>query len=615
MKKVILFAFSLFILFSQTLIAQDEDLKKGDAALTKVDSLYTLFFKKDSMSALGITQQAILNKTLGYWKEAEEAYIKAVAIKSDYAPGVKYVQAYYNSSFAEFHENLKEYESAASYIDKAFTYRPSLNSPSKYDVNKFWPLTQDDWNYDFLYQIYLGTRIHYKLKNYDKVLELLKVMEASIAPANYYNAFSVYHEGARVADQFSKDDLEMEYRIKTLEYFPKMEQDLKERNEKLIPEIITNIKENNAVKDAEWYARSAKAISQYEKYADANQQYKKYSTSTSPTLQNGWDYSETAMKEPDKEDAKNAIKIIEKYTSGFSEYEWERLQKVYEFIGDNAKVQEINNKIIEARRKAEEERRLKAQRDEQERKLQAQRDEEERKRREKANRKANARGNFSVAVSTNPFMYIWKDYPIALDIRIGRIVSEFRVNLSNTTDKGDKYRFGQYKLGSNSNSNPYPYHYKGMEYSYSLKILAGNMDTKNVGRRKQITSAFVGFQPRYAKYNFRSEPYTFTDSTTMVPQTFNNISASATRYEFCILGGFIGDNLGGFFHIDYYFGVGIGYRQLDIAASLPDGSADPTFKYENYAFGDNGDKRFDPDRWNKFYVPVRFGFRIGINLF
>ena len=121
-------------------------------------------------------------------------------------------------------------------------------------------------------------------------------------------------------------------------------------------------------------------------------------------------------------------------------------------------------------------------------------------------------------------------------------------------------------------------------------------------------AGYVGFQPRYAKYNFASEPYTFTNSTTMIPETFNTISASATRYEFCILGGFLGDNLGGFFHIDYYFGVGVGYRKLDIS------STDATFNYSNYSFDDNGDKRFDPDRWNKIYVPVRFGFRIGINL-
>lgn len=85
MKKIILFTVALITIFTQTLVAQEKELEKGNAALIKADSLYNLFFKKDSINALGITQKQIINEALGYWKEAEEAYIKAVAIKSEYA--------------------------------------------------------------------------------------------------------------------------------------------------------------------------------------------------------------------------------------------------------------------------------------------------------------------------------------------------------------------------------------------------------------------------------------------------------------------------------------------------------------------------------------------------
>ena len=227
--------------------------------------------------------------------------------------------------------------------------------------------------------------------------------------------------------------------------------------------MITN---DNKVK-----LRGAKALYENEKYAEANKLYSSYAKSAgSPTLDVGWDYSESAMKEPDKTDARNSVNIIEKHTSGFAGYEWERLQKVYEFIGDYDKVNEIKNKIAEARRKAEEERRL-----------QAKRDEEERKRREKANRKANARGNFSVAVATNPLMYIWNDYPISLDIRIGRVVNEFRVNFARTREgKTDKYHFSQWK--ADGAAKDFGYKFSGMEYSYTLKILLGNVQERSKGK-------------------------------------------------------------------------------------------------------------------------------------
>ncbi len=450
---------------------------------------------------------------------------------------------------------------------------------------------------EYTSMIYLGVFSAYENKNYSLIYELEKLYEPVKKNLDGLNEWLIIYDIARTYDIDKSNQEKAEHWVKALEKWPAVDSDGKKRNEGPFNYMVKKIN-GMSTTDNSLMLRAAYALYAVEKYAEADKWFGNYAKSaSSPTLVAGWDYSESAMKEPDKTDARNAVNIIEQHTSGFSEYEWERLQKVYEFIGDIAKVQEIKNKIAEARRKAEEDRRL-----------QAKRDEEERKRRERAERKANARENFSVAVATNPFMYIWNDYPVSLDIRFGRIVNEFRVNFSNTTDKGDKYRFGQYKLGSGSNNASNPYKYKGMEYSYTLKILARKMQTKSVGRRKQIMAGYVGFQPRYAKYNFASEPYTFTNSTTMIPETFNTISASATRYEFCILGGFLGDNLGGFFHIDYYFGVGVGYRKLDIS------STDATFNYSNYSFDDNGDKRFDPDRWNKIYVPVRFGFRIGINL-
>jgi hypothetical protein len=590
MKKVILFL--SLTLYSQLLFAQKEEWTKHFEKVKEVTSLDDDFYAKPDASKI----PALISK----YQEALDLIATVESKSSDYTDAAIYRKSYIYTNISYIYSEIDDFKKQEEYINKAFILWPYYSLISQYSCEKHIKFNDSNpLDAQYTKMIYLGAWAGHENKNHNRVFELEKMYEPVKKGVNYYNEWAIYYDMARSYELKKSKEEKAEHWVIALEKWPALDSESKKENEEG-PLNNSMIKKINAMSTADnsLMLRAANALYAVEKYAEANKWFGNYAKSAgSPLLNAGWDYSESAMKEPDKTDAKYAVNIIEEHTSGFSEYEWERLQKVYEFIGDNAKVQEIKNKIAEARRKAEEERRL-----------QAQRDEEERKRRERANRKANARENFSVAVSTNPFMYIWKDYPVALDIRIGRVISEFRVNFSNTTDKGDKYRFGQYKLSSNSNSNPYPYHYKGMEYSYTLKILAGKMETKRVGRRKQIVGGYVGFQPRYAKYNFSSEPYTFRDSTTMILETFNNISASATRYEFCILGGFLGDNLGGLFHIDYYFGVGVGYRKLDIS------STDDTFNYSNYSFDDNGDRRFDPDRWNKIYVPVRFGFRIGINL-
>ncbi len=323
--------------------------------------------------------------------------------------------------------------------------------------------------------VYLAAWAGHENNNYNRVFELEKIYEPVKKGLNYYREWAISYDIARSYDIKKSKEEKAEHWIIALEKWPAIDSESKKSNEEG-PLNNSMIKKINGMTttDNSLMLRAAKALYAVEKYTESDKWFGNYAkAASSPTLESGWQYSESAMKEPDKTDARNAVNIIERYSSGFSEYEWERLQKVFEFIGDNAKVQEIKSKIAEARRKAEEERRL-----------QAQRDEEERKRRERAERKANARGNFSVAVATNPFMYIWNDYPVSVDIRFGRIVNEFRVNFSNTTDKGDKYRFGQYKLGSSSNNASNPYKYKGMEYSYTLKILARKMQTKKCWQKK-----------------------------------------------------------------------------------------------------------------------------------
>ncbi len=595
MKKVIVFL--VFIFSSSFLFAQKEEWLQHFDKMKEVDPLEDDFYDNPDASKI----PAIKNK----YQEVLSLLEQVESKSSDYRDAVAYQKASILTSISFLYDKLKLYEEQEEYVNKAFSIWPYFSSISLYSVEKHLEFSNaSPMDFEYMNMILLATVSAYKNKNYNRIYELEKLYEPVKKNIDPLYEWRIIYEIARnyETDAEKSEEQKAEHWVVSLEKWPSMSSENKEGNKGPFDYMVkkTNGMSTN---DNSLQLRAAHALYAVEKYTEADKWYGNYAKSaSSPTLDAGWDYSESAMKEPDKTDARNAVNIIEQHTSGFSEYEWERLQKVYEFIGDNARVQEIKSSMEEARRKAEEERRL-----------QEQRDEEERRHREKADRKANARGNFSLAVCTNPFMYIWNDYPVSLDIRIGRIVNEFRVNFANTRDgKTDKFHFGQYKASGVAKN--FGYSYSGKEYSYTLKIIVGSPDTKTVGRRKQLIGGYVGFQPRYSKYDFASGPYTFTDSITLVEQTFNNINASATRYEFTLLAGFIGDNLGGFFHIDYYFGVGVGYRKLDIAASLPDGTPDPAFTYDKYLFNDNVDRRFDPDRFSKLYVPVRFGFRIGINL-
>ncbi|MCG3166426.1 MAG: hypothetical protein POELPBGB_02205 [Bacteroidia bacterium] len=544
------------------------------------------------------------------YDEALELIKQVEAKSSEYKDAIVYRRAWINMQIAFLYQKIKNNNLQQKYINKAFEYWPEFNSISQPAAGKF--IKFDESNpLDLVYakMIYLSAEANFKLGYYETGLKLkskLNKIKTGVAP---FNEWAASYDIARCHEKYYEDDFLYAYLgeenvtandvfeswVMALELWPALKTEDKDRNKTPFNIIIDGIK-SFTTDDNSLRLRAANALYAVEKYADADKWFNSYSQSTSAPLEVGWKYSEAAMKEPDKADARNAVTIIEKYSSGFSEYDWERLQKVYEFIGDYNKVQEIKNRIAEARRKAEEERRL-----------QAQRDEEERKRRERAERKANARGNFSLAVATNPLMYIWADYPVSLDIRIGRVSNEFRVNIANTRPgKGDNYHFKQWN--AEGITDDLRYHYSGYEFSYTLKILGSKGFSSTKSRRKQYVGGYVGFQPRYSMYDFNPEIINFTNSTSNLTET-HTISASAQRYEFCLMGGFLGDNLGGFFHVDYYFGVGIGYRNLDITSS-----SDPNFNTGNYTFDGTTDQRYEPKRWDKLYVPVRLGLRFGINL-
>ncbi len=601
MKKVILFI-SLVLSF-QLVFAQKEEWTNHFSRVKEATTLDDDFYAKPDASKI----PAIIAK----YNEAMDLMNQVEAKSSDYKHSANYERVWIYKQIAFLYEKIGNHTLQKEYVNKAFAIWPSFYTIDISEARKHIKFSNDD-PLDKTYTdiIYLGVEAALSLYDYERITQFNKLYEPvkkGISPTSewiiYYDIALAFEESGdpfldaifALADKEESDDELASYYVRALEAWVSLSSENKALNTEPY-KTMTTVFNSFKLNETDLQLRVAKALINVNEYAAANKWFATYTTVVNPaSLDVGWKYSESAMKEPDKADARKAVSVIEKYSSGFSEYEWERLQKVYEFIGDIAKVQEIKNRIVEARRKAEEERRL-----------QAQREEEERKRREKEERKANARGNFSVAVATNPIMYIWDDYPVSLDIRIGRVSNEFRVNITNTRPgKGDNYHFGQWR--SEGITDDLRYHYSGYEFSYTLKILGSKGFSSTKSKRKQYVGGYVGFQPRYAMYDFNPEFINFTDATTAITDQ-HLITASAQRYEFTLMGGFLGDNLGSFFHIDYFLGVGIGYRTLDISSDRAD------FDINKYRFDESTDQRFEPKRWDKLYVPIRLGLRFGINL-
>ncbi len=601
MQKVILF---IILIFSfQVVFAQKEEWTKHFEKSKEATALDDDFYASPDASKI----PAIVTK----YNEALDFISQVESKSSDYKHAANYEKAWIYKQISYLYNEVDDYTHQKEYVNKAFAIWPSYYTIDISEARKHIKFSNETpLDKTYTEMIYLGVNAAYNLYDYERVTELNKLYEPvkkGVSPTNewiiYYDVALAFEESGdpfldaifALADKEESDDELATYYVRALEAWMPMSSEAKALNAEPYT-TMTTIFNSLTITENDLKLRIAKALVNVNEYAAANKWFASYTTSVNPaSLDVGWKYSESAMNEPDKADARKAVNTIEKYSSGFSEYEWERLQKVYEFIGDYAKVQEIKNRIAEARRKAEEERRL-----------QAQREEEERKRREKEQRKRDARGNFSVAVATNPIMYIWDDYPVSLDIRIGRISNEFRVNITNTRPgKGDNYHFSQWR--SEGVTDDLRYHYSGYEFSYTLKILGSKGFSSTKSKRKQYVGGYVGFQPRYSMYDFNPEFINFTDATTAITDQ-HLITASAQRYEFSLIGGFLGDNLGSFFHVDYYIGVGIGYRNLDINSDKAD------FDINKYRFDETTDQRYEPKRWDKLYVPIRLGLRFGINL-
>jgi hypothetical protein len=195
--------------------------------------------------------------------------------------------------------------------------------------------------------------------------------------------------------------------------------------------------------------------------------------------------------------------------------------------------------------------------------------------------------NTHIGISTNPVNFYWGQYLGAVHFMFPKKSHEFRVNYNTSST----HLF--WKRSDDKTPGAVFFIFSGYELSYTLKFM--EKDIKGVkGKRFYSGPQFRVENREYVPANVRvakdmdfSNPYT------------KKIEARSDRYEALLMVGTQRRSSRWFF-IDYFFGVGVGYK---------------TFITQNLEANEQPlDDRFNKGLWNKAYVPVHAGVRVGVIL-
>lgn len=190
-----------------------------------------------------------------------------------------------------------------------------------------------------------------------------------------------------------------------------------------------------------------------------------------------------------------------------------------------------------------------------------------------------------------------KHIPVSLNLRTGRVLQEFRFDY--VWGAVSRYRFGRvFDKGEKGNR----YRFTGWDAGYSINYIIGKdfiQGNKKIGRSAFFAPA-IGLDFRYANWNLDPLNTNVLDNNGNVTESNVRIDATTNRYEVCYRISMI--TMTRYATIDYYFGLGVGYRSLKTAQGR-------NVEAENFQ-----DARLDKDRWNKIYMPIRMGLKIGLNL-
>lgn len=187
--------------------------------------------------------------------------------------------------------------------------------------------------------------------------------------------------------------------------------------------------------------------------------------------------------------------------------------------------------------------------------------------------------------------------PASLNLRTGRIVQEFMFDY--IWGAKTKYRFGRAFAKGDKGDR---YEFSGWSAGYALTGILGRefqQGNKKKGRSKFFAPT-LGIDFRYSNWNFDPMTSNIVDENDAVLQSNVTVNATTNRYEACFRGGIMA--MTRYVTFEYYFGLGVGYRALKTQEG---------FNVEDSRFSD---PRLDANRWNKVYMPIRLGLKVGFNL-
>jgi len=546
------------------------------------------------------------------YAEIQTLYLNAIDIvkpqeNGKYPKPAKYFMSLYFTNLAVLSykynpQSLSKYTDAENYLKKAFSYRPSLNSIPYEDVKN--ADKPENFKNTFTDLVFFAFVLYDESEqgsiSIDYGLQYIMLLRGTIGE----------EFAKKIVEGESKKDTALDVDYKRLNYvFYSLAEDLAKANKKeaALKTYIDQMefqmeKENfkvdaNEIKSNAFYKETFDSIYAYvvkpggydlsgEQTKRAMNDFMKLNWQSealilartiaekaNPSTDFLWTYADIAYKKAQPSDAKkrvgepfidgkeqltNAVTLLEKNSYSFSDNDWDKMKMYYEFLGDKEGVARID-KLKKSKIKKE--------------------------------RRANFRENFGLSVSTNPFLIgitAGRQIPIGLDIQSKDVTHGFRLNLMNGIK--DEWHFGNWKTAKTddgSSADHLPNHYSGYEFSYALKFRSKKEDHE-------------GPEFRFANYIFDPVAMTITDKTTGLA-TSDTVTMKARRYDLAIDVDEIFSK--GIFFLDIYFGLGLGYKSYNFGDK---------YNLKDYTFSDY---RYSERNLSHIYMPLRAGFRIGINFF
>lgn len=282
---------------------------------------------------------------------------------------------------------------------------------------------------------------------------------------------------------------------------------------------------------------------------------------------------------------KKAIKLIDKSgaVTDFTVVEWSKLKSFYVILGDYERVKmaeakitalqnvNVNNRVVNQVRKSD--------------------------------------NSVDFSVATAPVKLFMRNFgrlpmhqiPLYAELRVLRFAMAFRYN--EYSEYKDQFRFGAWK---NTVRDSAANVYSGKEYSLIFKFLKKGY-TKKGWAGYGYAGPYSGVELRYSDLNFSPvvTDLTPTSSTVGVVKAAV-VSPQVKSYDICYNLGFYRSR--GMFYLDVGLSFGFGYREY----KMIDSATKTELNFQDYTFSD---VRLKQEFWSNYYLPFRFGFRMGVNLF